>query len=466
MRELLLTLILNYINITAPAVNENLTAEEYRFDPVECYYTIETAFNKFIDENTLSVSSLWDFTPYKGDVFRKDKSSWNIFLKDDNDNSRLSSKYRTWWQVRLNNVDTEDTTKINVFGAGWPVERSMPVYTYDNKNWHRMQDGEILSEGYSYKQNSGLYFRNIISKKFTFPTVRIAKYYPYSLEKMYKFLDIHSSNEFVSIDTMDISDLGYPEPLVNIEDTNIDASKKSVWIHARTHPSETGSSFVAEGIINELTKPENKEIFSQLSFHIAPIVNIDGVAIGNCRTNPKSENLENLWIRPTSSPKLLSSRAPKEVKALYHSIRKLRRSGHRFVAAINLHSCNDPITASPFALTHFKERKKWQGENGIKMWQRQSRFLRVLDDEYFGDVKVRSKDTSKVTLAENSYPESWWWANYEHRVMAITLETTEGKVNRHKDWVTYEDQIAFGEAIARALIRLYYKPSNQRYNIS
>ena len=449
-KEILFTLLFNYINLTNPLIDGIPGDAADNADDINGLSKIELC--RMMDEEYLNRETL------NGKVVKNSPNDWEIHCTDDNEDLTLSTKYRTWWHVKFEGVDTEDTSEVDISGLGWPIERSMPVYSYDNINWHRMDESVMPENSELVKIGRRKFFTNTFRKQFSFDTVWIAKYYPYPIKRLNNLINEYIDDPLFSVDTIGISPQYRPLQMITLKDTSSDERKKSIWVHARTHPSETGSSFAAEGMIKTLLSPEYRGALEGLNFYIIPIYNVDGVALGNSRTNSLSQNLESLWKRPELSPKSLYRSNPIEVLTLYSTIRKLRHEGDRFYAALNLHSCNDPINASPFALSHFKKKREWQGDRGENMWYKQSRFISLLNDEYYQPVKVRLQDTSKTNLTMNSYPESWWWMTFEDRVMAITLETTEGKVNKFDDWVSYEDQIEFGAAIARAIVRMYYRP--------
>lgn len=79
-------------------------------------------------------------------------------------------------------------------------------------------------------------------------------------------------------------------------------NKKAVIISARIHPGETHSSYLIEGFIRELLKNNQQyEILRKMFvFYVIPMLNPDGVIIGNYRTsysgkdlNRKFKNLDN-----------------------------------------------------------------------------------------------------------------------------------------------------------------------------
>lgn len=69
-----------------------------------------------------------------------------------------------------------------------------------------------------------------------------------------------------------------------------------ILISARIHPGETCASFVLKGVLKKLSE-KSEEMNEFLSNHIVkviPMLNPDGVVLGNFRTSKKLRNLDYL----------------------------------------------------------------------------------------------------------------------------------------------------------------------------
>lgn len=70
---------------------------------------------------------------------------------------------------------------------------------------------------------------------------------------------------------------------------------------ARQHPGETPGSWVMDGILEFLCSQENTESFylrDKFIFKIIPMVNPDGVIIGNYRTDLTGVDMNRNWLYP------------------------------------------------------------------------------------------------------------------------------------------------------------------------
>jgi cytosolic carboxypeptidase protein 2/3 len=80
------------------------------------------------------------------------------------------------------------------------------------------------------------------------------------------------------------------------------AKRKGVVITARVHPTESNSSFVMKGVIDFLTRNSKKAALlrKHLVFKIVPMINADGVALGNSRCNLSGQDLNRMWKKPSA----------------------------------------------------------------------------------------------------------------------------------------------------------------------
>ena len=77
-------------------------------------------------------------------------------------------------------------------------------------------------------------------------------------------------------------------------------SKKAVIMIARQHPGETVGSFVIKGCIDFLLgdSVEAKKLREIYNFYILPMMNPDGVLVGNSRTSFAGCDLNRRWSKP------------------------------------------------------------------------------------------------------------------------------------------------------------------------
>lgn len=81
--------------------------------------------------------------------------------------------------------------------------------------------------------------------------------------------------------------------------------KKEILIVGRVHPEETASSFLVEGVIKYLLSDGYIPGMLRKShcFHIVPMLNPDGVVLGNSRCSALGKDLNRMWSHTVSAEK-------------------------------------------------------------------------------------------------------------------------------------------------------------------
>lgn len=109
--------------------------------------------------------------------------------------------------------------------------------------------------------------------------------------------------------------------------------KKVIWLMARQHSWESGTSWVAEGLIRFLlsTDPQAAAIRRGAIVHILPMCDPDGVARGGVRFNHKGYDLNRNWdlFNPGSMP---------EIAAQHAAIAKWLKQGNPIHLFLTLHN--------------------------------------------------------------------------------------------------------------------------------
>lgn len=382
--------------------------------------------------------------------------AYELSLRDDNNNPSLPTSWRTWWYVRLDRVPMSSPLRLEFTRLGFP-NYFIPIYSYDNKSWMRFSEDEVrMSE--SCSQQTLATCRLKITKQFTEPTVWIARTFPYTTQDLAKFIDLIKSSRFVKISTIgETSHKRLPIKKITISDDEslpeAGQQKKSIFINARTHPAETGSSFLLEGLINAVLSDTDlgRTLRKNFNFVISPMQNVDGVVLGNYRTTANSVNLENSWRfnRQSLAPTPLSNDVPHENKVLGDEMRRMQLNENQpVILALNLHSSNSGANAPAFFYPHFGPTEQYTDQEK-NLWRKQTDLIRQVDLHYEGPIQSPPREGGKGFL-RSYYPETWWWHNKKDKVNAITLETVYGKAGLGH-WITPEDYRKLGKAIAEAI---------------
>ena len=386
-----------------------------------------------------------------GEVLILSDGELELSLANDNHNPDLPKRWRNWWYVRIENLSVEQPVIIRLKNRGWPYYY-LPVYSYDQETWYRFTESDVSQDAED---------EITMEKQFDFSTVWIARFYPYSFSNLEAYIQSVEDIPYLEVKTAGTTQNGYPIRLLTLTDFDIPhTDKKRIWMHARTHPAETGPSFLIEGLMNFLLSDTNeaRDILSKFIFNIVAMQNVDGVIVGNYRTTPESENLEVMWFSDPENSLLLTNDAPKEVEVLHQTILNFLNEGPPITIALNLHASNSEPDCRPFFFPHFGPESLGYKEREASLWHKQIRFIGSLASHYGAEMLEPVPEQGGSSFASKSYPESWWWKNFQDLVMAITLETTYGRAGYAPRWIEPSDLRKLGHDVALA-VRDYSDPS-------
>ena len=124
------------------------------------------------------------------------------------------------------------------------------------------------------------------------------------------------------------------------------AERPAIILTSRVHPGESNSSFLIEGLIDYLSSNEHGAdiLRNKFVFKIVPMLNPDGVIIGNYRCSLSGHDLNRQWISP-------SARLFPEIYSVKAMIRKTLESrdifmycdfhGHSRAKNLFMYGCNN-----------------------------------------------------------------------------------------------------------------------------
>ena len=395
-----------------------------------------------------------------GRVVRNAPQDWDISLGDDNGDGTLPDTYRNWWYIKVEDFVPGTEVRLTLKNRGWAYYY-IPVFSYDKTTWYRFDETEVTA---SAECATGIEdcFLEVVTDRFAQCPVYVARFYPYTTWDMYAYLSHIQASPWVTITNLgQTSGYGADIPFIKIEDPSVDDSlKRAVWMHARTHPAETGSSFLLEGAINQFIADldADRDAAKKLVFYIAPMHNVDGVIAGNYRTDLYSRNFEVLWMRDDADPLFITNESPVENRLLNQKMASLATHTAYLtgMVGLNLHSSNSPVDTPAFAYPHFGEDPAAYSPEEISLWQKSLYLIHLITQEYgFFSAPPAEGGSSFVT---KYYPESWWWANMGDDCLGMTIETVYSKAGLDH-WVTQNDIRDLGKATTLALYDYAANPS-------
>lgn len=392
-----------------------------------------------------------------GSVQHASRTELSMNLRNDNDDPSLPANFRAWWYVRFDHVPVDEDIAVTVGNLGWPFLQ-LPVYSYDQEVWYRMAESEVSRLGDTRMQ---------FVRSFEQPTVWIASFYPYTHTDLQDYLDRITDDTDVRLEAIGETREGRDIEMLTITDVGMaDTDKSRIWLHARSHPAENGSSFLLEGLIDFLLSedPDAQTALANFVFNIVPMHNVDGVIAGNYRTTTSSENLESMWFYDPENPWELLDRSPAEVHVLRDAIADFSDDSDPLpiTVALNLHSSNGEPDLPTFFYPHFGPVSAGYSADEAQLWNDSIAFVEAVSTYYGAGLVAPPPAEGGASFTTRNFPETWWWLNFGPEVMAITLETVYGRAGFAPDWVTDDDIRDLGEAVGLALLDYHDLPMSKR----
>jgi hypothetical protein len=309
-------------------------------------------------------------------------------------------------------------------GAGL---RSMrPVFSYDNRNWTHFDNSEWIPG------------QSTLRVRFTPQANRvwIARQPPYTTAHLAALLADAGKHPHTRQRTVGKTVEGRPMVLLTITDpATPEADKNVVWLMARQHSWESGTSWVAEGVIRYLLSddPGARRIRQACVFQIFPMADPDGVARGGVRFNKHGYDLNRNW--DTVDPK----RMP-EIDAQRRTIFEWVDSGKRADLFLTLHN------------TETNEYIEGPLGAGAEMHDLGQRFWRLLSDTTAfhspnGPRKAPQTTTpgmkGRMTVNQGLF--------HDRKLPAFLMELMVDSSPKLGRFPTVKDRLEFGAALARVM---------------
>ena len=188
-------------------------------------------------------------------------------------------------------------------GSRSVTPHTRPVFSYDNRTWTHFTDGQTSWDEKEVR----------LTVRFTpeRPTVWIAHTEPYTKRDLDGLLAIRHPH--VKQGSIGKTFRGRDIPLLTVTDPAVpDADKKVIWLMARQHAWETGTSWVADGAVRFLLSAdaEAARLRRATLFQVLPMFDPDGVAEGAVRFNVNGYDNNRNWdaVDPKAMPEIAAAK--------------------------------------------------------------------------------------------------------------------------------------------------------------
>ena len=328
----------------------NLLRPKTVYNELKPYYTLK---NK--NDNTLIFESRFESGNLLAAFRTEDENSYQLYLQNDTN----TTGYIQWFFFRVSNTKKGRKVNFNIINMlrktciynhglkimtystmaaakenlGWhrdcfnSIYYSNNLYVYNNNNASKKRNLHSLSFDYEFKyDNDTVYFANCIPYFYSTLMKQLNKYelddenYPFFYRKTLTVtlggndLDMFTINSMynifqngaTSVVTQKSQNYQFIKNRRNNSDNNdnnvsqVLDERKAIVIIGRQHPGETVGSYVIKGCIDFLMgdSEEAKKLREIYVFKIVPMMNPDGVLVGNSRTSFAGCDLNRRWSKP------------------------------------------------------------------------------------------------------------------------------------------------------------------------
>ena len=210
--------------------------------------------------------------------------------------ARGRNRQATWFYFRLDEVANRDLTiRLAGFRGEYNERPSTPAgawmrpwFSFDGEKWEHFKDATWDAE------TAELTLKVRVSAN----RMWIAHVPPYPHSRVLSLLAEVKGSPHAAVEVMGESALGRPLHLVTV--TNFakpEAGKKVVWLQARQHAWECGTTFLVEGALRFAVSddPAAKKLRDTTIFKLVPMINVDSVVRGEVRFNANGFDPNRQW---------------------------------------------------------------------------------------------------------------------------------------------------------------------------
>ncbi len=307
--------------------------------------------------------------------------------------------WECWWYFKLEGIEPGETITLDVGGMTF-ARPDQAQFSLDQQQWMQTAAGD--------RQQGRIVYRQRINAREAW----FAWGPPFQLEDAQTLVREAARKDSRAI-PFDLcrSREGRPIPALRFTPENADADTHGIWIQARQHAWESGSSWVCRGFVEWLLSDDSSAaaLRTNASITVVPIMDVDNVERGAGGKNQKPHDHNRDWSEEPHWP---------EVRAAMNRISAMDRD-KRLHLFVDLHNPGPNDRAVHFHIAP-RELLSDRGRRNLDF------FLSSAAEEMTGRLPF----AGKVVESGENYDENWrrisktWVALHcQPQVVAVTLET-------------------------------------------
>lgn len=273
-----------------------------------------------------------------GTIERVGEASYRCRVKGQQD-ERGRNRQASWYSFRMEGVrGREVAVTLTDFvgeyndkpGACAMGPDIVPVWSPDGEHW-----GPVPSVAWDDRAKEAT-----IRLRPEADAVWIAHQPPYTPRRLARVLEEVDRSDHARVEVIGKTARGRELHLVTITDASTsDRDKRCVWLQARQHAWESGTSYVMEGALRFAAsdEPSARGLRRKVVFKFTPMVDPDGCAAGEVRFNANGYDVNRHWDEVDLRDKRALARMP-EIWYVKRSIYAHVDSGRKIDLLLNLHN--------------------------------------------------------------------------------------------------------------------------------
>ena len=345
---------------------------------------------------------------------------------------RGRNRQASWYCFRMDGVQGRDITltltdlvgEYNDKPGACPMSAdTIPVFSYDGENWQHFAalrwDDEAKEATLNFRPERD--------------TIWIAHVPPYTTSRLQRLLSDANRHPHALVQVIGRSVQARDLRLVTVTHPQVpDAQKKTVWLIARQHAWETGTSFVMEGALRFLVSddPRAVRLRDLVVFQLVPTMDPDGCANGQVRFNANGYDVNRHWDEVDLRHKEFLERLP-EIWYGKKTILAWLDAGRPIDLMVNLHNTES---------TEFLETQADDVSSRSK--------LERLFDLLVAQSSFDPSQKPRITTGSDHTTTSLW---KERRIPVLLMEQRIGLSQKLGRRPTVEDRLAFGKQLIAAM---------------
>ncbi len=371
----------------------------------------------------LSVSI--DFPGGSGRVEQIDQVERKIVLKP----SKLENKgWECWWFIQVSGIKPGEVLQVIVGDAPWATPNQAAI-SEDGSRWRQSSIGRRQGKSIVYRVESES------------NQMYLAWGPPFTQDNVKSLLERTAKQEKVSAFKLCTTRGGRPVWGLHFErPSENEQSNKSqrlgIWIQARQHAWESGSSWVCKGLVDWLAadSEQSQWLRRHADVFVVPIMDVDSVAMGAGGKNQLPHDHNRDW---SGQPHWRSvEAAQKRIKAL--------DSAGRFHLFVDLHN---PGASSRRPYFYLTPRNLLAPAGQLNL----DRFLAAVRRDMTGPLEFQGETHESGPAYDSKWKmisKNWVSQNTRDHVVAVTLETAWN--TPHSNQSGYE---TVGRQLGQAIFR-------------